>query len=232
MTTFGDINGIADVDYEGKPTKEELATLRRVPGKLPTEAYMICSVELAERSSYYGISALIANFVNRPLPVGGNGYGAPPRGDQQTAGALGMGTVKANAVNQSFSMLAYGLPLLFGYVADAYTGRFKLICWGILVFGVAHILLVGATAPSLLANGGAKAPFFLSIYMLSVGTGTQLLQHKYTLYIPFCTDSYDTRRYVQAEYCAPVNGSESPYSTKGKGPEIRRKGDCRPGGVH
>ncbi|GAB1192599.1 hypothetical protein APSETT444_001792 [Aspergillus pseudonomiae] len=154
---------------ENEPTEEELATLRRVPGNLPLVAYLICAVEFSERASYLGVSGLISNFVNRPLPVGGNGYGAPPRGTQQTAGALGMGTVKANAVNQSFSMLAYVLPMLFGYLADAHTGRFKMIFWGVFVFGVAHVLMVGATAPALLANGGAKAPFFISLYMLSVG---------------------------------------------------------------
>lgn len=153
------------------PTKEELKTLRRVPGSLPVVAYVICAVEFSERASYYGVTGLISNFVNRPLPVGGNGYGAPPRGTQQTAGALGLGTVKANAVNQSFSMLAYALPLLFGYLADTYTGRFKLICYGVLVFGVAHVLMVGATAPSLLASGNATAPYFLSVYILSVGAG-------------------------------------------------------------
>ncbi|PGG95843.1 hypothetical protein GX51_08098, partial [Blastomyces parvus] len=152
------------------PTKEELSTLRRVAGSVPTLAYLLCAVEFAERGSYYGIQKLISNFVNRPMPVGGNGFGAPPRGDQQTTGALGMGTVKANAVGQSFSVLAYGLPLFFGWAADVYTGRFKLICAGILVFGVAHVLMMGATAPSVLANGTAKIPFFLSLYMLSVGS--------------------------------------------------------------
>lgn len=42
------------VDYEGKPTDEELATLRRVPGKIPTVAYLLCIVEFCERASYYG----------------------------------------------------------------------------------------------------------------------------------------------------------------------------------
>ncbi|KJK65689.1 PTR2 like protein [Aspergillus parasiticus SU-1] len=154
---------------EDAPTEEELATLRRVPGNLPIVAYLICVVEFSERASYYGVSGLVSNFVNRPLPVGGNGYGAPPRGTQQTAGALGMGTVKANAVNQSFSMLAYALPMVFGYLSDAHTGRFRMIYWGVFVFGIAHVLMVGATAPNLLANGGAKAPFFISLYMLAVG---------------------------------------------------------------
>ena len=163
--------GLTDETYEGKPTEHERTTLRRVAGSLPPVAYMICIVEFCERASYYGVQPLISNYVNRPLPVGGNGYGAPPEGTQQTAGALGMGTVKANAVSQSFSMLAYLLPLYFGYLADARTGRFKLICWGVGVFGIAHILMVVGGAPTLLANGMAKVPYFISLYMLSVGAG-------------------------------------------------------------
>jgi dipeptide/tripeptide permease len=159
-------------DYDDdEPTEQELETLRRVAGKLPLSAYTLCAVEFCERASYVGISGIISNFVNRPLPVGGNGYGAPPKGTQQTAGALGLGTVKANAVTQSFSMLAYTLPMVTAYFSDAHTGRFKMICWGVLVFGIAHVLMVGSTAPSLLANGNAKAPYFISLYMLSVGAG-------------------------------------------------------------
>lgn len=193
------VHGTIDADYEDKPTAQELSTLRRVAGKIPVEAYMICSVELAERASYYGVSTLISNFVNRPMPVGGNGYGAPPRGDQQTAGALGMGTVKANAVNQSFSMLAYGLPLFFGYIGDAYVGRFKLICYGILVFGIAHVLMVGAAAPSLLASGATKAPYFISVYLLSVGTGKRIFPTQFILVLIQSSQVYSnqtSRRYL------------------------------------
>ena len=158
-------------DYEGKPTQEELDTLRRVPGSLPIIAYMICIVEFCERASYYGVQPLISNYVNRPMPDGGNGWGAPPRGTQKTAGALGMGQSTANAVTQSFSMLAYALPLLFGWMADAKVGRFKLICWGVIVFGVAHVLMVVAGAKNLLAEGTSKAPYFLSVYILAIGAG-------------------------------------------------------------
>lgn len=158
-------------DYDGKPTEEELSTLRRIPGKIPLIAYLICIVEFSERASYYGVSPLIGNFVNRKLPVGGNGYGAPPAGTQQTAGALGLGTVRANAIQQSFNMLVYALPLLFGWLADSKTGRWKLICWGVGVCGVAHILMVGSGAPSLLASGNAKGIYFISIYVLAIGAG-------------------------------------------------------------
>ena len=171
ITNVSDEKLAINEDYEGKPTDEELSTLRRVPGSLPMVAYLICLVEFCERASYYGVTGLISNFVNRPLPKGGNGWGAPPRGTQQTAGALGMGTVKANAINQSFNMLIYAMPLIFGYLADAKTGRFKLICWGVLVFGISHILMVGASAKPLLESGNAKAPYFISVYILAIGGG-------------------------------------------------------------
>lgn len=66
-------------------------------------------------------------------------------------------------------MVAYTLPLLFGWLADTRTGRFKLIVSGVIVCGVAHVLMCASGAPSLLASGAAKAPFFISIYMLAVG---------------------------------------------------------------
>jgi len=86
--TGADISGAAVLahDYEGKPTTEELASLRRVADSLPTVAYVLCFAELCERASYYGTANVIGNFVNRKLPVGGNGGGAPPKGDFNQTG--------------------------------------------------------------------------------------------------------------------------------------------------
>lgn len=111
----------------------------------------------------------MTNYINRPLPVGGNGYGAPPRGSQKTGGALGLGEAKATAVQQSFAMLAYALPMLFGYLADTRVGRFNMIFYGVFVFGVAHVLMMAGTSKELLANGNAKIPFLISVYILSIG---------------------------------------------------------------
>ncbi|TVY89609.1 Peptide transporter [Lachnellula willkommii] len=79
------------------PTREELDTLPRVAGTMPWSAYLLCGVEFAERASYYGCRQVFKNFIRGPLPEGGNGAGAPPRGSQKTAGALGKGTVIASA---------------------------------------------------------------------------------------------------------------------------------------
>jgi POT family proton-dependent oligopeptide transporter len=40
------------------PTQDELNTLRRVSGKVPWTAYTVAVVELCERFSYYGTTAV------------------------------------------------------------------------------------------------------------------------------------------------------------------------------
>lgn len=162
---------LTNEDYEGKPTEHEMNTLRRVSGNIPVMAYFLCFVEFCERASFYSSTGVISNFVNRHLPEGGNGYGAPPRGTQETAGALGLGTSKANAVSQSFKMLVYCLPVIFGYIADTYTGRYNLIVWGVWVCGIAHVLMLASGAKSLLEAHHSAAPFIISLYVLAVGAG-------------------------------------------------------------
>lgn len=46
-----------DID-KTSPTNEELANLRRVSGKIPWTAYTVAFVELCERFSYYGTTAV------------------------------------------------------------------------------------------------------------------------------------------------------------------------------
>lgn len=48
---------VHDPEFE-IPTAEDLATLRRVSGKIPWSAYTIAFVELCERFSYYGTTAV------------------------------------------------------------------------------------------------------------------------------------------------------------------------------
>ena len=91
------------------PTEEELMILPRVAGTIPWSAYILCVVEFAERSSFYGCNNVLKNFIRAPLPEGGNGAGAPPRGSQKTAGALGKGTVIAGAMTDSFKFMAYAM---------------------------------------------------------------------------------------------------------------------------
>jgi POT family proton-dependent oligopeptide transporter len=53
----GEIDESAIADGE-QPTDEELLTLRRVSGQVPWTAYTVAVVELCERFSYYGTTAV------------------------------------------------------------------------------------------------------------------------------------------------------------------------------
>ncbi|CZR51849.1 related to peptide transporter PTR2 [Phialocephala subalpina] len=159
----------AYVPEDHAATTEEMSSLRRVAGHIPITAYVLCAVEFAERGSFYGVKQVFSNFVNRPLPAGGNGAGAPPRGTQQTAGALGKGTVVAAAVTSSFGFLVYALPVLGGWLADTKWGRFRTICIGVAICGIAHVIMVIAAIPSVIQAEHAYAPFMISVYVLAIG---------------------------------------------------------------
>ncbi|KAH8668735.1 putative oligopeptide transporter [Xylariales sp. PMI_506] len=179
-----------NMDYEGKPTEEEMQTLRRVPGKVPLLAYCLCAVEFCERASYYGCVIIWTNYINRPLPPGGNGLGSPPYDSNETQGALGLGETVANATSQSFNMIAYVLPLLVGYLADTRFGRYPMIFWGIMLCGIGHILILVGGARTLLESGNAKIPFFIGVYILAVGAAmfkpnvTPLLLDQMSSHVP------------------------------------------------
>lgn len=105
------------------------------------------------------------------MVTGGNGAGAPPRGTQETAGALGRGEQFSNAFVLLFYFLSYSVPIYGGYVADVQLGRYKTIMIGVLICGVAHIILVGGAAPSVLQAGNGLAPFLIGFFMLAFGAG-------------------------------------------------------------
>ncbi|KAE8135041.1 hypothetical protein BDV38DRAFT_273085 [Aspergillus pseudotamarii] len=146
-----------DSDDFPEPTPEEQSTLRKVAGNLPIVSYSLCLVEFAERASYFG----------------GNGAGAPPRGTQETAGGLGMGLQASSGLVLLFAFLAYILPILGGWWADVHVGRYKAICVGVLICGIAHLIQIFGAIPSVLQKGTAHSapPFIISLLILALGAG-------------------------------------------------------------
>lgn len=71
------------------PTTKEKQKLRKIAGRIPWVSYLLCIVELAERASFYGCKTVFNNFLQFPLPKGGNGAGAVAKNDPNGhAGAL------------------------------------------------------------------------------------------------------------------------------------------------
>lgn len=105
--------------------------------------------------------------------TGGNGAGAPPRGTQATAGALGMGLTASNGLVLLFLFLAYVIPIFGGWWADVHVGRYKAIIVGVLICGVAHLIQIVGAIPSILEKGPSNAspPFILGLLILACGAG-------------------------------------------------------------
>lgn len=154
------------------PTQHESANLRRILGRASYASYLICLVELAERASYYSVSGVLANFIQRPLPEGSK-TGAPlSKSSSESAGALGLGVQTSSALTLLLTFLAYVVPLYGGFVSDTKLGKFKSIWIGVIAGAVAHILFIIAGLPTVLAHGkAALAPTVLAIVTLAIGTG-------------------------------------------------------------
>jgi POT family proton-dependent oligopeptide transporter len=63
-------------EHEGEyPTAEEIRTLRHIGDPLPKSAFLVAVVELCERFTFYGVSGIFQNYIQRPLD-GSLGRGA------------------------------------------------------------------------------------------------------------------------------------------------------------
>ncbi|CAF3487648.1 unnamed protein product [Fusarium graminearum] len=154
------------------PTTEEREKLRKIAGSIPWVSYLLCIVELAERASFYGCKTVFNNFLQFPLPKGGNGAGAVAKDDPNGhAGALNRGLQFASAMVLLFNFLAYVIPIFGAWLGDTKTGRFKAITYGVIIGGVAHVIMVGGAAPAVLKAGNGLAPFMVSFFLLAIGAG-------------------------------------------------------------
>jgi POT family proton-dependent oligopeptide transporter len=77
----------------------------------------------------------------------------------------------ASALGILFTFLAYVMPLFGAYIADTRLGRYKTIVVGVIIGGVAHVIMIGGAAPSLLRAGKGIAPFMISFFLLAIGAG-------------------------------------------------------------
>ncbi|KAM0213593.1 hypothetical protein ACHAQD_009246 [Fusarium lateritium] len=142
------------------PTAEEKQKLQRIAGSIPWVSYLLCIVELVERASFYGCKTVFNDFLQFPLPEGGNGAGAIAKSDPNGhAGTLNQGLQFASATVLLFNFLAYMLPIFGAWLGDTKTGRFRAITYGVIIGGVAHVIMVGGVAPVILKASNGLAPF-------------------------------------------------------------------------
>ncbi|GAA98100.1 hypothetical protein E5Q_04783 [Mixia osmundae IAM 14324] len=164
------------------PTLEDMANLRRISDNLPWPAYLI-----AFRFSWYGCTVVFTNFIQQklPSPTGAGGFNGQ-------SGALGMGQQASTGITTAFSFYAYLCPLLGGYVADSYFGRYKTIVYSLVIALVGHALLIVSALPGVIGELGKALPVFIvALLFMGLGTGgfkpniSPLVAEQYKPTVPF-----------------------------------------------
>lgn len=98
--------------------------------KFPRSIPFIMSNEIAERFSYYGMTAILTTFLVRKF--------FNPSADPSLSTVA---NAKSNHLVHLFFTLVYFLPLLGGIIADWFWGKYKTILYLSLVYCVGHLLL-------------------------------------------------------------------------------------------
>ncbi|GAM40037.1 integral membrane peptide transporter [Talaromyces pinophilus] len=141
------------------PTDEEKLRLRHVAENLPMSAWLVAMVELCERFTYYGVSGIFQNYIQRPLD------------GSEGRGALGMGHQGATGLSTFFQFWCYVTPILGAIIADQYLGKYKTIAMFCAVYLVGLFILLFTSLPVSLEHGAGLGGFVASIIVIGLGTG-------------------------------------------------------------
>jgi proton-dependent oligopeptide transporter, POT family len=142
-----------------EPTLEERARLRHVAEKFAIAIFLVAFVELCERFTYYGISGLFQNYVQRPLD------------GSEGRGALGLGHQGATGLTTFFQFWCYVTPIFGAIIADQYTGRYVAIVGFCIVYIIGLLILFLTSLPVALRNGAGLGGFATAVVVIGIGTG-------------------------------------------------------------
>ena len=183
-----------------QPTEEELATLRRIPGKIPLIAFSVAFVELCERFSFYGTtvvcklmishsnSSYLMVFSCKFHPEASSTWIHDRCWILQTIRCFGHGPASFNWLDfivsgsrkmrwdstdvLSNAFWSYIMPLLGAYMAEKYWGRFKTIQVAIAFALVGHVILIISALPPVIVHPNAATGIFaVGIIIMGVGVG-------------------------------------------------------------
>jgi POT family proton-dependent oligopeptide transporter len=131
-------------------------------GKHPAGLYVLAGTELAERFSYYGMTALLALYMVKQLLLPGHA--------EHVIGLAGLRSLfefRGPMSDQAFASLIYGwygglvyfTPLIGGWVADRWLGTKRTVIAGALLMAAGHLAM------------SLDATFLIALVLLITGSG-------------------------------------------------------------
>ncbi|GEQ69148.1 hypothetical protein JCM33374_g2819 [Metschnikowia sp. JCM 33374] len=141
-----------------EPTELEMSTLRHVSEKIPLRCWYIAVIELAERFTYYGLSAPFQNY-------------AQYSPQDSPKGVLDLKNHDATAISYFWQFWCFASSVIGAYIADSFLGKFATVCWFSGIYAVGILILFVTSLPSV-GNYHVKFGGFLSgIIIIGLGTG-------------------------------------------------------------
>ncbi|CAG8465259.1 11691_t:CDS:2 [Dentiscutata erythropus] len=146
---------------EKQPSLEELATLEKVPDRMPKAVFLICICEFCERFAYWGATGPFQNYIEFPVPKEKDGQ----------PGVIGAGQQTATTLNLFFHFFCFALPALGAIIADQYLGRYKTILIFSLVYITGLIILTLTAIPPAIEAKASLPGLIVSMIIIGIGTG-------------------------------------------------------------
>ena len=116
----------------------------RPAARQPRGLYLLFTVEMWERFSFYGMRAILVLFLA-----------------DSARGGMGWSKAAASQLFGLYGFLAYALPVAGGYIADRFWGTHRSMVLGAVIIAAGHFSMAAPTTPT----------FFLGLALVAIGTG-------------------------------------------------------------
>ena len=136
---------------------DDTESLPRVADKIPLSVWLVAFLTMAERFSFYGLSAPFQNYMQNP------------RNDRLRPGAFGWGESTASEVSNAFYVLTQITPVFGALIADRKLGRYTVlrVSFGIYLLGAA--ILFVSSLPQVLDHHAGPGIFITALVLVAVG---------------------------------------------------------------
>ncbi|XP_035702259.1 peptide transporter family 1 isoform X2 [Folsomia candida] len=126
-------------DLEKDPNEKKI--------KYPKSVFFIIATELSERFSYYGMRAVLTIYMRNMLNFNED---------------------KATTFYHTFLLMCYGLPIVWGIIADSFWGKYTTIWIVSLIFALGNVILTLSSIPPL--NLPAIPLTMIGLFLMALGT--------------------------------------------------------------
>jgi POT family proton-dependent oligopeptide transporter len=125
-----------------------VADSNQTPRRAFVGVAMVAFAELWERASYYSLVALLALYAVAPRAHGG----------------LGVSRAEATEISGDYTLMAFGLPVVFGFLGDRFLGHYRAVVLG-------ACIIVSGHATLFFGNHEDTVVLWAALWLVATGTG-------------------------------------------------------------